>query len=480
MKGSLTNFSNLILILCVVCSCQRKNVSVFSLAGNWSFALDSNDAGEKENWSVRRFPEFVKLRGSLQEQGKGYDIDVNTEWTGAVNDRSWYDSKEYEKYREHGNIKVPFWLTPDKHYVGVAWYQKEIEVPESWADKRILFELERTHWETSLYIDGNKMEQLDALQVPHRYLINSLSPRKHLLSLRVDNRMHIDVGSNAHSISDHTQTNWNGIIGEINMKALPSLFIENVQVYPDAKNKKVVVRIDLNGKIKQSRLEMDIFLKDKSVLKKKIVVDLSPNLGNLLETVVELEDSVRLWSEFTPNVYSLYTSLSSQDGIYEKSVNFGFREFRANGTHFEINGQPTFLRGTLECCIFPLTGNPSMQDDYWTKIYTACKNHGLNHVRFHSLCPPEAAFHVADSMGMYLQVECGGWTWIGEGKKQDEWFKEEGDRILKEYGNHPSFCMLAYGNEPGGNNQVKYLSELIAHWKQSDNRRLYTSSGGFD
>lgn len=93
-----------------------------------------------------------------------------------MNDKSWYVAKEYEKYREPGNIKVPFWLNPDKHYVGVAWYQKEIEIPEAWTGKRIFFELERTHWETSLYMDGQRIEHQDALLVPHRYLINSLTP----------------------------------------------------------------------------------------------------------------------------------------------------------------------------------------------------------------------------------------------------------------------------------------------------------------
>ena len=103
----------------------------------------------------------------------------------------------------------------------------------------------------------------------------------------------------------------------------------------------------------------------------------------------------------------------------------------------------------------------------------------MNHVRFHSWCPPAAAFHVADSMGVYLQVECGGWTWVGDGNPQDEWLKKESDRIVKEYGNHPSFCLMAYGNEPGGDNQRSYLNDLVVHWKQTDGRRLYTSAAGW-
>ncbi|MCD8268999.1 MAG: beta-galactosidase [Parabacteroides sp.] len=225
-------------------------------------------------------------------------------------------------------------------------------------------------------------------------------------------------------------------------------------------------------------MALNVLFEGQSILEKEIKID--SNSGNCVETTIDWKDNVKLWSEFTPNVYRLHAVLSSQDGVCKKDLNFGFRELRANGTRFDINGRPIFLRGTLECCVFPKTGYPAMDNEYWAKIYATCKSYGLNHVRFHSWCPPAAAFHVADSMGVYLQVECGEWTSAGDGNKQDQWIKEESERILKEYGNHPSFCMLAYGNEPSGNNQVNYLNDLVVYWKQHDGgRRLYTSAGGW-
>ena len=198
-----------------------------------------------------------------------------------------------------------------------------------------------------------------------------------------------------------------------------------------------------------------------------------------LETVLHAGNEVLLWSEFTPNLYRLKTIVSSGKEKDERYTQFGFRDFKKSGTRFHVNGQPIFLRGTLECCIFPLTGYPAMDKAYWEKIYKACKDFGLNHVRFHSWCPPEIAFAVADSMGMYLQVECAAWTEIANGSSLDKWLYEEGDRILKEYGNHPSFCMLAHGNEPAGDNQVAYLTELVEYWKNKDSRRAYTSSAAW-
>jgi len=111
------------------------------------------------------------------------------------------------------------------------------------------------------------------------------------------------------------------------------------------------------------------------------------------------------------------------------------------------------------------------------------KAHGLNHIRFHSWCPPEAAFTAADECGVYLQIECASWanqgSSIGDGKPIDDYIIRESKRIVREFGNHPSFCMMAYGNEPAGKNQVSYLEEFVSYWKKTDSRRVYTGGAGW-
>jgi beta-galactosidase/beta-glucuronidase len=193
----------------------------------------------------------------------------------------------------------------------------------------------------------------------------------------------------------------------------------------------------------------------------------------------------QLWSEFIPAMYNLSVDLKGSDGQITalESVDFGMREFSANGSRFAVNGKPVFLRGTTECCIFPLTGYPPLDVQSWEKVLKICKEYGLNHVRFHSYCPPEAAFTAADKLGIYFHIECSSWanqgTSIGDGGTIDKFIYEEGDKIIKEYGNHPSFCMLAYGNEPAGKNQNGFLGELLTYWKAKDERRVYTSAAGW-
>lgn len=240
-------FACLAVFLMILVSC-RQDVNRLSLAGEWNFALDPQDVGLQEKWQEKILDETVQLPGSLQEQGKGEDVSVTTQWTGQIVDSAWYYAPEYEPYRQDGQVKVPFWLTPDKHYVGVAWYQKKINVPSEWEGRSIELNLERAHWETMLFVDGRQAGECTSLAVPHRYILDGLSAGEHILTLRVDNRMKVDVGMNAHSVSDHTQTNWNGVIGDLSLRVRPTLYIDHVRLDPDAGQKKVLVRVCLAGK----------------------------------------------------------------------------------------------------------------------------------------------------------------------------------------------------------------------------------------
>ena len=495
-KPQITVINRVILTLFLLCTvgymqqAQTKGEAVASemslcLAGQWDFRLDPEKVGEKERWFETDLPYKIKLPGSTTENGFGDDISIDTKWTGDIVDQSWYTDKRYEKYRQPGNVKVPFWLTPLKHYVGPAWYQKVVDIPDCWRGKRIVLFLERAHWETKLWVDGKEIGMQNSLSTPHEYDLGKLSPGEHRLALRVDNTVKIEVGVNAHSVSDHTQTNWNGIVGKIELRATDPVWIEDLQVYPDVRNKTARVCVTIGndvGKAVEGTLTLEAQTshseKQHNVAPKNVKFAASRP-----QTVVEAEypmgDDVLLWDEFSPNVYRMTASIEGANYTDGKTVDFGMREVATSGTHFTINGRKTFLRGTLECCIFPLTGYPHMDVEGWSRMIRVAKAHGLNHFRFHSWCPPEAAFTAADQLGFFFQIECAAWASIGDGKSIDGFIYSEGDRILKNYGNHPSFCMLAYGNEPAGKNQVRFLAALVKYWKQKDPRRLYTSAAGW-
>lgn len=476
-----------IVVMIALTGCQQKTIQQkIDLSGEWKFAVDSLDKGIQEKWFDQMLTDKVVLPGSMTTNGKGDDITLKTHWIGQIVDSSFYKNPEYAKFREPGNIKIPFWLQRVKYYKGAAWYQKEVTIPEDWNGQFVGLFLERCHWESRLWVDDKEVGMQNSLGTPHKYdLTNILMPGKHRLTLCIDNRVKdIDPGVNSHSISDHTQSNWNGAIGQLYLEARPSVRIENIQVFPDVQNKQIALKVKVqNPTGKETSVKLNLNVKE-SGKRNEESFELKEG-ENTLEVSLEMGDDVKLWNEFHPNVYSLEASLedntSGQTDV--STTTFGMREFKVSGKQIQINGQPTFLRGTLECAIFPKTGYPATDVAEWLRIFNVCRAHGLNHMRFHSWCPPKAAFDAADQTGFYLQVECSSWanqsTTIGDGKPFDKYLYEESQRMVDEYGNHPSFCMMVYGNEPGGENQVSFLTKFVDFWKSKDSRRIYTSGAGW-
>ncbi len=474
-----------ILIISAVCAFGQHKIE---LSGTWKFAVDPNDKGVSGKWFSRSLSDEVTLPGSMSTNGKGDNIALDTKWTGQIIDSSYFKNPEYAKYREPGNIKIPFWLQSLKHYQGAAWYQKEVTIPQNWAGQDISLFLERCHWESRLWIDNMETGMRNSLGTPHIYdLTDKLTPGRHLLTLCIDNRTkEIDPGVNSHSISDHTQTNWNGMIGQLFLEAKSAVHIGNIQVFPDIQNNRITAKIKvINPTGKVAGIQLGVSVSGASVTAGKTA---HFNLGtgdNLLTMEYPMGNDAKLWNEFHPNLYHLTTVLTDLSSKLTDTLQttFGMREFKAVGRQILINSQPTFLRGTLECAIFPKTGYPPTSTAEWLQIFNVCRAHGLNHMRFHSWCPPEAAFAAADQMGFYLHVECSSWcnqsTKLGNGYPFDKYLYEESQRMVDTYGNHPSFCMMAYGNEPGGPNHIRFLTEFVTFWKNKDSRRIYTAGAGW-
>jgi len=468
------------------------DANVLSLAGEWRFRLDPDDEGAGAKWFEQGLPETIRLPGSLQEQGFGHDVSVETHWTGSIKDRSWFNADRYAPYRKPGHVKVPFWLQPEKHYVGPAWYQRMVDIPEAWKGKRVVLLLERCHWTTTVWVDDAKVGSGDSLSTPHVYdLTEHLAPGEHRLTIRVDNRMHVNVGANAHSVSDHTQSNWNGITGRIELRARPPVWIEDLRVYPDLEAKAARLEMvigNATGQAGRAEVRLDAVATNTPAQHDPPLRTETVPFGRGSRTTAELAyplgPEAQAWDEFHPALYRLDVTLKPAVGgkgdADVRTVTFGLRHVTTKGTQFVLNGRPIFLRGTLECCIFPKTGYPPMDTGHWKRVIRQCQACGLNHMRFHSHCPPEAAFTAADQLGFYFQVEGPFWTAVGQGKPIDKYIYAETDRILRAYGNHPSLVLMAYGNEPGGPGRgAKFLRPWVAHCKATDPRHLYTSGSGW-
>ena len=218
-----------------------------NLAGMWRFALDRVDVGVKEQWFSRGLPDRIALPGLLQAQGYGDEISTNTPWVLSLYDRLWYLREDYKAYTQPGNVKVPFLSQPPRHYLGAAWYQHDIVIPQDWQGRRVVLTLERPHWEITLWVDERKVGSNNSLVAPHIYDLGTLAPGRHWLTIRADNRMLMPYRPDAHSVSDSLGSSWNGFAGKIELTSTSPIWIDDAQVFPNVAQKSARVLVQFGN-----------------------------------------------------------------------------------------------------------------------------------------------------------------------------------------------------------------------------------------
>lgn len=462
------------------------NAQTISIAGQWEFQTDPDNVGVSQKWFNCHLNDKILLPGSMPERLKGNKVTIETKWTGSLYDSSYYFNPYMEKYRRMETPKFPFFLTPVRHYTGVAWYSRTISIPKSMTGKRIVLTLERPHIESTIWIDGHRVGSDKGLCTPHEYDITSFASKgNHHIAIRVDNSPSVTcVGADSHSITDQTQGNWNGIVGRMEISAEATACIRHIDVLPDVDNEKATLRLTLaNNSKKTLKASLSIAAKSFNSERQHNVAPISKNLTiapGEQEVSIELPmKGALLWDEFSPALYRLNATLCEGKNITRETTTFGMRKFEIRGKMFYINGRQTMLRGTVENCCFPETGYAPTNVKEWERLFRICRQWGLNHMRFHSYCPPEAAFEAADLVGFYIQPEGPSWpnhgVKLGRGEEIDDFLFNETKRINNAYGNHASFCMLACGNEPAGN-WVAWCSKFVDYWKQTDPRHVYTGA----
>ena len=427
------------------------------LAGEWKLALDPGDTMLSSGPETLSFNDRIRLPGTTAEQRKGtpFEIALNLE----------------KPAMQHLFQRYP--------YLGAAWYQRQVEVPDDWAGKDAILSLERVLWESRVWVNGRPAgAPCLSLCTPHRHRVGHLlKPGVNTITLRIDNREMVKIGTIGHAYTEETQTIWNGVIGRLQLDLIPQSHLSRPRItaLPDG-TMRLVVRGGHRGEIlRNARIEVlvrgggreEVFRSGGLVIGE----------GEFSQALEFQHPSPALWSEFNPVTYEAEVRLTDEHAVLldKRLERFGFRKFAVKGRQFYNNGQAVFLRGNLECAIFPATGHPDAEGAQWEKIYTLAKAHGLNHLRFHSWCPPEIAFDLADRYGIFLQVELPNWTFrMGQDPACDRFFRDEGERILSEYANHPSLVMFSLGNELLGDTAA--MDDLVKHFRAIEPELLFTST----
>ncbi|HEX8685998.1 MAG TPA: glycoside hydrolase family 2 TIM barrel-domain containing protein, partial [Pyrinomonadaceae bacterium] len=326
-------------------------------------------------------------------------------------------------------------------------------------------------WRTTAWVDGNMTGSDVSLVAPHEHDLGALAPGRHRLTLRVDTSMIMPYRPDAHGVSDSLAGSWNGVVGKMELRPTGAVWIEDARVFPNVSKRSALIDVRVANPSKRG----GVWTVSAGGVSAPLEWE-TPEAGRA-RLDVPLGREAKLWDEFSPALQRLTLRLRGEGVDEGRELVFGLREFKAQGGDFVVNGRKTYLRGTHHGGDFPLTGYPPTDVEYWRRILRVNKEWGINHVRFHSFCPPEAAFTAADELGVYLQPEPGMWNEISPGTEMEKMLHAETRRMLAAYGNHPSFVMLSASNEPKGR-WKQSLPKWADTFRRDDGRQLYTTGTG--
>ena len=398
------------------------------LSGQWQVKLDA----EKQETMPQAYPETMMLPGTTSAAGLGMPNPAKE--TGCLTDA----------YR----------------FEGAVWFMRTFTAGD-WTGEQTMLTLERTR-KTTVYLDGRPIGHQESLCTPHRYFLPPVHAGEHTLVIRVDNTEYPTRGG--HLTSPDTQSNWNGITGEISLTVAHTL-LTDLTVRPDLRRGCLRVHGHIIGAPDGVA----------GIVLPGQMEHLLPYRRGVLDGECPLKGNEAFWDEAHPEIHTI--SIDLDGDVYETT--FGLRDVRTLGRRLLINGRETFLRGKVDNLLYPKTGYTPTDVASWMTILGIAKEYGINHYRYHTACPPDAAFTAADLLGVYMAPELPFWGTVAEegeegyDERERDFLFQEGFRILREYGHHPSFLWLSMGNELWGSKDV--LNRMMRAYREADDTKLYSS-----
>ena len=420
--------------------------TVVDLSGQWHVVLDT-DLEYNEATCLSASPVSpIHMPSSLDEAGLGISATMAHSMQGLS--------------RRH-------------KFVGTAWYYRTVTVPTVTEILRAVIFLERCHWESTLFVNGELVGTCGSLSTPHTYDVTRFITAPEItVVVKINNAVDLAIGRRGHMVTDWTQTNWNGMIGrmELRVHTGSQVSLNAVSVLAGGGSIHVVGEVTRYPTTGVLALSVDgRSCGDVPAIEQG---DSSATFNG----IVTLPQPLGSWSEWHPGLHEV--SLVDAEMDSADSLVTGAAWLDSRGTLMYLNDRRLYLRGTLECAIFPLTGHPPMDVDSWRSIMRTVADHGLNHIRFHSWCPPDAAFAAADEVGILLQAELPLWITRQSFAADDlvfQWARNEALRIYAAFGHHPSFGMFCLGNELVYRGNEPHVEQLMRELKRMRPGRLVTA-----
>jgi beta-galactosidase len=367
-------------------------------------------------------------------------------------------------------------------FEGPAWYHRQITLPKGWKDKAIWLEFGGVHRTADVWVNGQSVGRHVAYVTPFKFDISDYVAHdaKADISVRVDGRRNGDIDPlyGCFDLMDMGDLDWGGMYRGVQLRATEAAWIENLHVIPHVAERTAEVTVEVGGPIAQP---YDIAV--------EVIGAQGELAGNGKAGISHAEASptisvpiadAKLWSPQHPHLYTVKATLyRGGEQIDSKSDRFGMREIGKVGKGFVLNGQPIFLRGYGDDCIFPNTIAPPVDKHYYLRRFEVAKSYGFNYIRHHSWFPPKEYLDAADEMGILLQPEfpiAYDAFFDASTPEKKQLYLDSWREVIRANWNHPCIADWCMGNEIGSQHELSREMYRIA--KEIDATRMVIDTDG--
>lgn len=390
-------------------------------------------------------------------------------------------------------IEEHFWGKNGNHYgvagdyTGVSWFVSQIDIPETARGKRLVLKFESVQVRAEVFVN-NRLAGYDIVAgTPFEVEITDFVRYGESNNLAI----RITEPDGIFTWRDYLVQKWGktdiaprhgfgGITGKVFLETTDQVFFDQVFV----KNKPEAQSVDLEissinrtGKAIPGTLKIAVVHRrtGKQVYTRNEALTL-PEGENMHKTSLTVAGA-QLWSPDDPQLYELKLELEAGLERALKSEIFGFRWFEvkivAGDRQFYLNGKRIVLRSAISWGFWPENGRYPTNEWAERQIRQA-KAYGLNMLNFHRALGQPNSFRLADSLGLLIYEEPGGYG-HGETPFVQEWNRQKLFRMVTRDRNHPSLIIYNFMNEAGRGPKPHELADMKrAH--QLDGTRFITFS----
>lgn len=447
---------NLVLLFLSLLACATSNAAAplrhtISLDGEWSFQLDPEKVGEKEQWYVagKKLPNSINVPGAWDAQGYG---------------------PETAKMRHN--------------YIGVGWYKRTIRVPNGTKDQRYFLKFGGVYRDVRVWVNGFQVGYHLGYVSQFEFDVTPCleSGQSAEITLRVNSEQQADVDPlmGCIDIPDHLFSFWGGIWGHVDLERRSASWLDEMFVQPQLAAERCLVSAQLRGtSFGMDAVRLEVFdPSGRKVAERELPMARALN-DNRIEILADLPGAPR-WTPETPQLHhARLTLLRDQMAVDAVEARFGMRSIEIRGTDFYVNGAKYYLNGYGDDGVYPETIAPPSDKLFYIERLKVAKSYGFNFVRHHSHFLPPEYYEACDEIGMFVSPELpiAYMRYYNRAKgAARNLYSREWEGAIVRYRNHPSIFDWCIGNELWSG--VDLAPELYNLAKRLDPTRPVIDSDG--